>query len=190
MLEKIINEAKTTFENISNEGKILTWESHGNPYNLTYNICNEKKFLDIIRNRYNLMIKDIEDSEEIENIDFDEVMRTEFDFEYRGWTEYFDPYEKLSNDDYKYCYLIIFNIHVGTPQQILETIVYSNNQIHSQDEMTDILKAKGIDIPGEFNIEWANHYFNEIHDIDKDDLYTFGNEDYEQKHEIKTVYVD
>jgi hypothetical protein len=170
-LTSILDAAKNLFEENQCENKILTWTCVNN--NVEHKIYELDTFIDFIKNRFDIELQNVTDAEAYEAFNLD-VLLSIID----GYTEYYNPIEKIEDPAYKYCYHIIFIIHQGTPYKYeLTHKIFSDIEIPNKAAMGEILVANGVSIPGEFGVEWANHCIVEVHETDLDNLYKYAEVD-------------
>jgi|SRR5690554_3414547 len=188
---------KNFFQYICDEdSKILVWL--GSEGNYEYSIYKESDFVNCINEAaekhqedlIEMIIDYTEDGEiDIDNIEeelFNRIYEIEFDFDTKGWKEFYDPKNYLNDEDYKYTYLITYyaSAEGNGGKTYLEKIIHSNKE-----KITDeLLKKNNIDIPSEFGVEWANHNLSELSEWENKELYDIY--DPHQELEYETYWID
>lgn len=188
--DEIIKQMEGSF--IFNEGKIIVWSRNGG-----YEVKTNEEFLNKLAEEYLEYAEETKEElcevsklfpEDVENdLSINTFIEQHFDEDY-GWREYFNPVEELKDEDYEYCYLIMHHVHTKVPHEHkIKTVIHSNRKIKSED-IDDILKEHGEDIPSEFNNEWANHSFSNIDEWNHNTLYE--NFDYHGELKGNVNYID
>ncbi|MBO8161321.1 MAG: hypothetical protein H0Z24_06750 [Thermosipho sp. (in: Bacteria)] len=169
---------------VDGKGKLLIWSK--NYPKTDYEIVTEDKWVTMIKDKYKELLEEYNE----EDITLENIKSSLFDFEYKGYERYFDSYEKFKDKDYKYCYLVIYIAIAENYKEYLQKIVYTNKKINTEYEFTEILEGNNQEIPGEFGVKWANHYYKELNEFEEEKLFELLDCNNDIPEEIEIIYID